>query len=142
MQISTKGRYALQFLLDLSRRHHSGPVALKSVAQRQGISKKYLEHIVAMLAPAGMLQITRGYQGGYQLARKPSEITVADVLRITEGGLISVPEPLDTGSGQPFEELMTRQVWEGLDRVVADYLQGITLQDILDSHTPAIEYYI
>jgi Rrf2 family protein len=142
MQVSTKGRYALQFLLDLSQRRHSGPVALKSVAQRQGISKKYLEHIVAMLAPAGMLQIARGYQGGYRLAREPSEITVADVLNITEGGLASVPEPWDTGADRPPEELMTRRVWEGLDRVVGDYLKGITLQDIVDSYTPAIEYYI
>ena len=91
MQISTKGRYALRFLLDLSQHQDQGPVALKSIAERQGISKKYLEHVISMLNPTGMLNITRGYQGGYRLAKDPSDITVADVLRATEGGLAPVP---------------------------------------------------
>ena len=91
MQVSTKGRYALRFLIDLCQHQADGVISLKSVAERQGISKKYLERIVTLLAPSGMLHITRGSQGGYQLARLPKDITVAEVLRLTEGGLEPVP---------------------------------------------------
>lgn len=143
MQISTKGRYALRFLLDLCRHQGTGSVSLKSIADRQEISKKYLEHIVSMLSPTGMLQITRGYQGGYQLAKNPSDITVADILRITEGGLSPVPclETKKKGCERR-EECMTIDIWEGLEKVIEDYLGGITLQDILDTQGPTIEYYI
>lgn len=133
MQISTKGRYALRFLLDLSQHQDQGPVALKSIAERQGISKKYLEHVISMLNPTGMLNITRGYQGGYRLAKSPSDITVADVLRATEGGLAPVPYKDGHVSDVTQEETMSMRVWEGLEGVMARYLEGMTLQDMLDS---------
>ncbi len=133
MQISTKGRYALRFLLDLSQHQGDGPVALKSIAERQGISKKYLEHVISMLNPTGMLNITRGYQGGYRLAKAPSDITVADVLRATEGGLAPVPYKDGHAVGATQEEAMSMRVWEGLEGVMARYLEGMTLQDMLDN---------
>lgn len=144
MQISTKGRYAMQFLLDLCQHQHSGPVALKAIAERQGISKKYLEHIVSMLNPTGMLKITRGYQGGYQLAKDPADITVADVLRMTEGGLAPVPagSSEERGALAPSEEKMMEGVWDGLEGVITEYLESISLRDIIDAYTPTIEYYI
>lgn len=143
MQISTKGRYALRFLLDLAQREADGPVPLKAVAERQGISKKYLEHVISLLSPTGMLHITRGSLGGYQLAENPADVTVADVLRITEGGLA----PVSCLEGEPAgcerrEECMTLEVWEGLERVMTDYLEAISLQDLLDKHGPSIEYFI
>lgn len=141
MQISTKGRYALRFLLDLCQHQSTGPVPLKDVADRQGISKKYLEHVIAMLNPSGILQVTRGYQGGYRLAREPRDITVADVLAATEGGLSPVP-PADSSSSLQSNESMVTPIWEGLEKVITDYLSDITLQDIIDSHTPSIEYFI
>lgn len=131
MQISTKGRYALRFLLDLSQHQDEGPIALKSIAERQGISKKYLEHVISMLNPTGMLNITRGYQGGYRLAKDPSDITVADVLRATEGGLAPVPYA-DGHVSVPQEESMSLKVWEGLEGVMTRYLESLTLQDMLD----------
>lgn len=133
MQISTKGRYALRFLLDLSQHQDQGPVALKSIAERQGISKKYLEHVISMLNPTGMLNITRGYQGGYRLAKSPSDITVADVLRATEGGLAPVPYKDGHVADITQEETMSMRVWEGLEGVMARYLEGMTLQDMLDT---------
>jgi len=143
MQISTKGRYALRFLVDLCQHQDEGSVSLKSIADRQDISKKYLEHVISMLNPTGMLQITRGYQGGYQLAKKPSEITVADVLRVTEGGLSPVPcLASDIKGCERTEDCMTIGVWSGLEKVITEYLEGITLQDILDDYGPAMEYYI
>ena len=135
MQVSTKGRYALRFLIDLCQHQADGVISLKSVAERQGISKKYLERIVTLLAPSGMLHITRGSQGGYQLARLPKDITVAEVLRLTEGGLEPVPY------AEIGEDDITRGVWAILEDAIVTCLEGITLQDILDDYAP-IEYYI
>jgi Rrf2 family protein len=143
MQISTKGRYALRFLLDLCQHQNEGYVSLKSIAERQEISKKYLERIVSMLSPAGMLKITRGYQGGYQLTKAPSEITVADVLRITEGNLAPVACLEGDSEGcDRREDCLTLGVWKGLGDVIEEYLGTITLQDILDEHGPSVEYFI
>ncbi len=133
MKISTKGRYALRMLLDLAEHQNDGFVALKDIAARQDISKKYLEQIVAILNKSDMLQTNRGFQGGYKLARTPDKYTVGEILRLTEGGL----EPVaclahgtlncTRGCG-----CATLPVWRGLDRVINEYLDGITLQDILD----------
>ena len=84
MKISTKGRYALRLMLDLAEHQNEGFIALKDIAERQNISKKYLEQIVPMLNKAGLLRTNRGYQGGYQLSRQPSEYTLGDILRVTE----------------------------------------------------------
>ena len=86
MKISTKGRYALRMMLDLAAHQGDGYVALKDIAQRQEISKKYLEQIVPMLGKSDILRTTRGYQGGYRLARAPKDYTVGEILRLTEGG--------------------------------------------------------
>ena len=90
LKISTKGRYALRLMLDLAQNRNEGFVALKDIADRQDISKKYLEQIVPILNRAGLLKTTRGYQGGYMLAKSPSSYTVGDILRITEGSLAPV----------------------------------------------------
>ena len=137
--ISTRGRYALRMMLDLAQNQGEGVVALRDIAQRQEISKKYLEQIIPMLNRAGLLQTTRGVQGGYRLTRRPEEYTVWDILKITETGMSSVAclEP-----GAPLCdrecECLTKPVWEGLDRVVQEYLKGITLQDILDHREGAV----
>ena len=143
MQISTKGRYALRFLLDLCQHDAEGFVSLKSIAERQDVSKKYLERIVSMLSPAGLLRVERGYQGGYRLAKDPSDITVADILRITEGTLapVSCLEGPVIGCDRR-DECMTLGVWKGLEDVVTNYLEGITLKDILDDYGPVVEYVI
>ena len=137
--ISTRGRYALRMMLDLSEHSTDGFVALKDIAARQNISKKYLEQIIPVLNRAGLLQTTRGVQGGYRLARKPSEYTVGDILRVTETSLNSVAclEPGATSCPRE-QECLTKPVWEGLDRVVNEYLDSITLQDILDRRQSAV----
>lgn len=133
MMISTRGRYALRMMLDLAERQGDGCVALRDVAQRQEISKKYLEQIIPVLNHAGLLQTTRGFQGGYRLARKPEEYTLGDILRTTEGTL--APVACLGGEENRCErkaDCATLPVWEGLDRVVNEYLDGVTLQDLLD----------
>ncbi len=133
MKISTKGRYALRMLLDLAQ-HNSGEyVALKDVAQRQGISKKYLEQIVPLLNKSDILQRSRGYQGGYRLAKDPDKYTVGDILRITEGSLAPVAcLEHETNLCERSGECATLPIWEGLSKVINEYLDSITLQDIVD----------
>ena len=99
MRISTKGRYALRLMLDLAEHQGDGCVSLKDVAQRQDISKKYLEQIVPTLSRAGFLLTNRGYQGGYRLARRPEDYTARDILRLTEGSL--APWPAWTARSTP-----------------------------------------
>ena len=90
MKISTKGRYALRLMIDLAQHDAGGYIPLRDISRRQEISAKYLEQIVVQLSRAGFVTSTRGAQGGYQLARHPSEYTVGDILRITEGSLAPV----------------------------------------------------
>ena len=144
MKISTKGRYALRMLLDLGEHRNDGFIALKEIAERQNISKKYLEQIIPILNQAGMLRTERGAQGGYQLARTPAHYSVGEILRLTEGSLAPVscleqePNLCDRQ-----DSCATLPVWQGLYRVITEYLDGITLQDILDqSHARAGGDYV
>lgn len=133
MKISTKGRYALRMLIDLAENQNGEYIALKDIARRQEISKKYLEQIIPLFNRTGFLQASRGFQGGYRLAKAPGQYTVGDILRVTEGSFAPVscmeqdPNPC-TRCGQ----CATLPIWEGLERVIDDYLDHITLQDILD----------
>lgn len=133
MKISTKGRYALRMLLDLAEHQNDGYVALKDIAERQDISKKYLEQIVPILNKSDVLRTNRGFQGGYRLAKAPDQYTVGEILRLTEGNLSPVAclehDPVECARSG---ECATLPVWKGLYRVINEYLDGITLQDILD----------
>ena len=139
MRISTKGRYAIKLMLDLATNDNGEPIRLKDVARRQEISEKYLEQIIPVLNRAGLLQTARGVQGGYRLTRRPEEYTLGDVLRATEATLASVA-CLEAGAERcPRQgECLTYPVWVGLDKVVNDYLDSITLQDILDRRQNAV----
>ena len=133
MKISTKGRYALRLMVDLAEHKDSGFIALKDVAKRQNISKKYLEQIVPVLNGAGLLTTNRGNRGGYKLAKEPKEYTVGDILRITEGSIAPVScLESDVNSCERKNFCQTLYVWEGLYKVVNEYLDSITVQDIVD----------
>ena len=144
MKISTKGRYALRLLLDLGEHRGDGFISLKEIAERQGISKKYLEQIIPILNKTGVLRTNRGAQGGYMLARTPDKYTVGEILRLTEGSLAPVAcleqEP---NLCERQESCATLPVWRGLYRVINDDLDNITLQDILDQeHEKGGDYVI
>ena len=133
MKISTKGRYALRLMVDLAEHKDSGFIALKDVAKRQNISKKYLEQIVPVLNGAGILTTNRGNRGGYKLAKEPEEYTVGDILRITEGSIAPVScLESEVNSCERKNFCQTLYVWEGLYKVVNEYLDSITVQDIVD----------
>ena len=122
MKISTKGRYALRMMLDLSVYGKDSFVALKDIAERQKISKKYLEQIVPLLNKSGALRTNRGYQGGYMLAKSPEEYTVGDILRITEGSLAPVScLDSDINVCDRSASCITLPLWKGLYKAVNDY---------------------
>jgi Rrf2 family protein len=136
LKISTKGRYALRMMIDLAQNQGDGYVSLKDIANRQEISKKYLEQIVAILNKPDILRTNRGYQGGYRLAKKANEYTVGDILRLTEGGIA----PVSCLENSPIicdraDTCVTLPVWKGLYRVISEYVDSITLQDIIDKNS-------
>jgi Rrf2 family protein len=135
MKISTKGRYALRLMLDLAMHRHDGFVSLRDIAERQGISKKYLEQIVTLLNRADVLHVNRGSQGGYKLAHLPRKYTVGMVLRIAEGSLSPI-DGLESAheAGESKATAMTIEVWRGLEKTITDYLDGLTLQDVLEKY--------
>jgi Rrf2 family protein len=122
-------------LLDLAEHEEDGFIALKDVADRQGISKNYLEQIITLLKNTDMLKTARGFQGGYKLAKSPDQYTVGDVLRVTESSLVPVPCLMgEVNECEKSESCITVDMWRGLEKVINDYLDGITLQDMLDKH--------
>ena len=131
MMISTKGRYALRFLVDVAEHQAESFVPLRDVAERQGISEKYLESIVKELVKGGELEAMRGKGGGYRLNRPPEEYSVRSVLERMEGPLAPVA---CLGPGQkpcPRQaDCRTLTLWQGLDRVISDYLAQFTLADL------------
>ena len=133
MKVSTKGRYALRVMIDLAQHQGDGFISLKEVAQRQGISMKYLEMIVGILNRAGFVTSLRGKSGGYMLARDAKEYTVGAILKLTEGSMAPV-SCLENGSitCDRAEACVTLPLWKGLDNVIDRYLESITLQDMVD----------
>ena len=135
MKISTKGRYALRMLLDLAENKDYGFIPLKDIAERQNISKQYLEQIVSLLNTSNILRANRGKQGGYMLAKEPSKFTVGQVLRITEGNLAPVAcleDEINQCDRVGF--CKTLPMWTGLSRVISEYLDSVTLQDMLEQY--------
>jgi Rrf2 family protein len=144
MKLSTKSVYALKVMLDFAEHKNSGYARLKDVADRQGISKAYLEQIMVLLNKADFFNTARGYLGGYQLAEEPSNYTVADIVRVTEGSLSLVNEDCADDGGDMRTANMANSVWGGLEEVLTEYLGSITLQDILDENREdgGIDYFI
>ncbi|MGI6403415.1 MAG: RrF2 family transcriptional regulator [Oscillospiraceae bacterium] len=131
MKISTRGRYALRMMLDLAA-HHQEFVAIKSIAERQGISSKYLEQIITTLSRAGYVRSARGPQGGYKLSRPAKEYTVGMILRLIEGSLV----PVACMENQPnqcprCQQCVTLDIWKQIDDAISGVVDHITLEDLL-----------
>lgn len=131
MMISTKGRYALRFLVDVAEHQGEGFVPLKDVAARQEISEKYLEIVVKELVRGGLLAAMRGKGGGYRLNKSPGEYSVKSVIELMEGPLAPVAclEP-GQGSCPRSGDCRTLPLWQGLDQVISQYLARFTLLDL------------
>lgn len=132
MNITSKGRYALQVMLDLGQHYDEGFISLKTVADRQDISMKYLEGIVGTLKKAGLLESTRGKDGGYRLSRVPEEISVGAVIRCTEDK--TAPVSCIKSGGVQCERAsvcMTVPMWKELDDITNAYLDTVSIKDLL-----------
>ncbi len=131
MKISTRGRYALRIMIDLATNDDGKFISLKDIAERQGISNKYLEQIVAKLNKAGYLKVARGNNGGYKLAKKPEEYSVGDILRASEGDLAPIICLTEDGGCDHKSDCKTLFFWEGLNDVIQNYVDSVTLSDFL-----------
>lgn len=132
MFISTKGRYALRVMLDLAENSQGKLIPLKDITERQNISKKYLESIMVILSKAGFVEAMHGKGGGYRLSKEPKEYKVGDILCLMEGTLAPVM-CLEEGA-KPCARAdicKTLPLWTGLDKVISEYLNSISLEDIL-----------
>ena len=132
MMISTRGRYALRVMIDLAEQGGSGYIPMKDIAERQGLSLKYLERILPVLTKNGIVEGVQGKGGGYRLCRSPEEYTAGEILRLTEGSLAPV-SCMECGAElcDRAADCRTRPLWHGLDKVVSDYLDSVTLADLM-----------
>ena len=130
-------------MLDLAEHQDGGFVALKDIAGRQGISKKYLEQIVPILNRSDVLRTNRGFQGGYQLAKSPDKYTVGDILRLTEGSLAPVaclehePNPCPRQ-----DDCVTLRIWKELDEAIRSVVDKYTLEDLVHWQQNSGDHYV
>jgi Rrf2 family protein len=134
MKISTKGRYGLRTLMDISIHQTKGPVNLNDIADRQGISAKYLWQIVNLLKTAGFVRGTRGPKGGYILIRDPADITMLDIIQVLEGPISLVECVDDADFCDRMENCVAHSVWMDVSQVIRGALEKITLAEILRRH--------
>jgi Rrf2 family protein len=121
-------------MLDLAQNYGKGYISLKSIAERQDISMKYLEMIVAVMARAGLVKSQRGKDGGYMLTREPEEYSAGEILTVTEGGLatVSCPECGENSSCQRAGQCLTYPLWQKLTENVNEYLNSVTLKELME----------
>lgn len=143
MLISTKGRYALRVMIDLVEHQSEGYIPLKEIAERQEISEKYLESIIKILVKAKMLDGLRGKGGGYKLTKAPEQYTAGAILRLTEESLAPVA-CLEDGAAPCTRaaECRTLPLWQGLDKVINEYLDSILLSDLVLPDSAGDNYVI
>lgn len=135
MMVSTKGRYALTVMVELARKGENGYVSLSEIAESENLSMKYLESIIAILNKGGMLRSLRGKNGGYMLARDPKDYNINEILLLTEGTLAPVNCIMQEGvQCEKAATCSTLPLWAGLDKVIENYLKGITLEDIINGN--------
>lgn len=133
MKLSTKGRYGLKAMFDLALNDGSGPISLGAIAERQGISIHYLEQLVSPLRKAGLLKSVRGAQGGYLLAKPPSEISVREILELLEGPLAPASCVTDSkNSCENSDYCVSRMIYDRIYESINEVVDNISLQDMLD----------
>ncbi len=132
LQVTSRGRYALRVMLDLARHREEGVISLKTVAERQEISLKYLESLVCSLRRAGLVESARGKEGGYQLSRAPEDYSVEEILNCMEDSLAPV-SCIRGGSADcdRAENCPTLPMWQELDDLTRKYLESVTLRDLM-----------
>ena len=134
MKFSTKDRYALLLMVELASATSGEYLPLKAVSDNQGISVKYLEQIVAPLSKAGLVESGRGSQGGYRLTKAPADYTAGEILRAIEGSVAPIPcLGSETNECPMSEQCFTLPFWAGLDEVINQYIDSVTLEQLAQS---------
>ncbi|MFA4916857.1 MAG: Rrf2 family transcriptional regulator [Syntrophales bacterium] len=131
MRLSCRGRYATRAMIELALHHGRKPFSLRDIEKNQGISKKYLTQLMSGLKIAGLVVVTRGKNGGYKLARHPSEITMADILYSVEGDMSLVDCVKDVRLCYRSDECLAIPTWTKLSKVIKNYLESTTLADVV-----------
>lgn len=135
MKISTKGRYGLKAMMDLAIYSFGEPLNLKSIAERQNVSEKYLEHIFSALKKANLIKSTKGTQGGYILAKASGDTTIGNVIRALEGDLsFAEKTSREEGDADILEQCINQNVYEKIDNGINQLLDSITLDDLLQEY--------
>ncbi|RDY28796.1 Rrf2 family transcriptional regulator [Romboutsia weinsteinii] len=134
MKLSTKGRYGLKAMFELSLNQNNGPVPLKFIAKKQNISDQYLEQIFSSLKKSGLVTSVRGAQGGYLLSKEPKDITVGDILTVLEGPVSLSDCVLDDEVCENSGVCVTKVVWEKMKKGIDEVINSITLQDMINDH--------
>ncbi len=133
MILSTKGRYGLKAVFELSLSYGDGPVPLKKISDKYDISENYLEQLFGKLKRAGYIKSTRGAQGGYSLANEPKDITVGMILRTLEGN-ITASDCINKEICSRESICATRVIWEKIEKSINDVIDNITLLDMIKEH--------
>lgn len=140
MLVSTRGRYALRIMMELARYDRSSYIPLPLIAERQNVSEKYLESIIAVLAKAGLVEGQRGKGGGYRMSRELKDYSVREILRLSEGSLAPVAcLDGDKNSCPRAKKCQTLPMWEKLDSLINGYLDSVSLADLLRAETEPAE---
>lgn len=136
MLISSRGQYAIRILLDLAIHENGEAINVKTIAERQKLSEKYMEQILSVLQKAGFVISTRGYHGGYHLSGRPENYSVGKILRTVDGSLIPASQQADT-SGKPVD-MVVNELWGDLQEKIEKTLDGVTLLDLMNSYNDKI----
>ena len=132
MIVSTKGRYALRVMVRFAQLGREEYIPLKEIAEKEGISQKYLESIMTVLSKAGFVDAVHGKGGGYRLNREPKAYTVGSILKLTEGSLNAVSCTSQGAAACSRTECCeTKPMWDKLDKMIDDFFEGITIADLL-----------
>ena len=136
MKLSTKGKYGVRAVFEIARHYGKGPITIKEIADRQGISFSYLEQILHRLGKSGLIDSVRGPAGGYLLARKPAELTIGDIVRALEGpiALSHCLEPGESGDCNQADDCVARMVWAKVGAKIEEALDSISFDDLLQQH--------
>lgn len=132
MKLSTKSRYAVRLMVNLTFAYQKGPVQLNEIAKREEVSEKYLSQIVILLRGAGLIQSVRGAKGGYLLSKTPSQITVKDIVEVMEGGLNIVDCLSDDKYCKRSQTCITKNVWDKVTSSISKTLEEISLENLAD----------
>ncbi len=141
MKLSTRTRYGIRAIIELAQHEGERPLQLKTIAERQNISIKYLEQLMGVLRSAGFIRSVRGAKGGYVLARPPAQITLYEVFRCLEGPVTTTECVDDTASCERSADCAARRVWAQLEEAIRKVLSGITLADLIEPPKSATTEY-